>query len=87
MSHRAPDDEVVVQKSLRQRMFQERYAPHLGFAAVTLLYIAFYIASSAATGDYTGAAVPQTITVGWTGVLATWFGYLIRQRSVSSKGE
>lgn len=83
MTHRAPDE---AGKPLWQRMFQEKYAPHFGFLAVTLLYIAFYITSSVATGDYTGASVPQTITVGWTGVLATWFGYLIRQRSVN-KGE
>jgi hypothetical protein len=86
MTHRAPDvDDVPPRKPLVARVFQERYAPHLGFAAVTGLYIAFYVVSSVASGDFTGAAVPQTISLAWTGTLATWFGYLIRQRT--TKGE
>ena len=83
MTHRAPDpaaaDEVLKpapapapRRSLPARMFAEKYLPHWGALAITLLYIAFY----AIVG---GAAVPQPISLGWTGTVATWFGYLIQQ--------
>jgi hypothetical protein len=89
MTHRAPEPEVTETPvvPLRRRMFQEKYAPHIGFAVVTLLYIAFYIASGITTGDYTGAAVPQTISLAWTGNMAAWFGYLIRQRASYDKAK
>lgn len=84
MTHRAPE-EIPARVPLRRRMFQEKYAPHLGFGVVTLLYIMFYIVSGVTTGDFTGAAVPQTISLAWTGNMAAWFGYLIRQRATYDK--
>jgi hypothetical protein len=59
-------------RSLPERMFAERFLPHWGFAALTVLYVGFY----ASVG---GAAVPQPISLGWTGAAATWFGFLIQQ--------
>jgi hypothetical protein len=85
MTHRAPE-EAEVRTSLRQRVFQEKYLPHIAMAAVSLFYVAFYVTSGIAAHNFSGAAVPQTISVAWTGTLATWFGYCIRQRSVD-KGE
>lgn len=93
MTHRVPESETPEpapvawsQEPKSRNMFQEKYLPHLAMAAVTAFYIAFYVSTGAASGDFTGAAVPQTISLAWTGTLATWFGYCIRQRS-ATKGE
>lgn len=85
MSHRAAEVEEP-RKSLRQSIFQDRYLPHLAMAAVSLFYLAFYITSGVASHNFSGAAVPQTISLAWTGTLATWFGYCVRERTVN-KGE
>ena len=86
MTHRAPEAETVAApQPLHRKMFQEKYAPHIGFGVVTLLYIMFYIVSGVATGDFTGAAVPQAVTLAWTGNVAAWFGYLVRQRATYEK--
>lgn len=78
MTHRAPDTEgpesepTPPRRSVAARAFQERFLPHWGMAAITALYGVFFAAVGA-------AAVPQPISLGFTGTLATWFGYLIQQ--------
>lgn len=79
MSHRATDDTAVAAPAPRRYRFQERYAPHYGMAAVTAAYGAFYATVGA-------AAVPQTITLGFTGTVSLWFGFLIQQ-SRKDKGD
>lgn len=91
MTHRAPEPEVVETEvpqrdSLPSRVFQDKFLPHLAMAAVTIFYVVFYLLTGIASNNFTGASVPQTISVAWTGALATWFGYCIRERSVN-KGE
>lgn len=88
MTHRAPEETAeVVRIPWRKRIFQEKNAPHLGFAVTTLLYIGFYIVSGVTSGDFSGAAVPQTISLAWTAVNGTWFGFLVRQRAGFDKEE
>lgn len=79
MSHRATDDTADVAPAPRRVWAQERFLPHYGMAAITILYGVFYAAVGA-------AAVPQTISLGFTGTLATWFGFLIQQ-SRKGKGD
>lgn len=83
MSHRAADtaDEAPPPPPTpRRALFQERFLPHYGIAAIIALYGVFYAVVGA-------AAVPQTITLGFTGTIATWFGYLIQQGGRKDKGD
>lgn len=76
MTHRVTPDSA---SPVWARMFTERWLPHWAMISVT----GFYVANIVWFGV---AGVPQTISVAWTGTLATWFGYCIRERSVT-KGE
>lgn len=66
------------QVSLSSRLFQEKNLPHWGFGAITALYVGFNLAIYAATDSI--AAVPPTISLGWTTTLGLWFHYLIGLR-------
>lgn len=83
MTHRAPDDTADVPAAApRSRLataFQERFLPHWGMLAIVVLYVAFFATVGA-------AAVPQPISLGFTGTLATWFGYLIQQSKKTKDG-
>ena len=68
----APEAAPATARSRASNAFAERFLPHWGMLAIALFYVAFY----ATVG---GAAVPQPISLGFTGTLATWFGYLIQQ--------
>lgn len=88
MTHRVPDEPIAwseEEKPKSRSPFREKFLPHISIAAVTLLYVAFYIFTGINSHNFTGAAVPQTISVAWTGALATWIGYCIRERT--TKGE
>lgn len=67
-----PTAPVIAPVKTRRNPFAERFLPHWGMLAIALFYVGFY----ASVG---GAAVPQTVSLGFTGTLATWFGYLIQQ--------
>lgn len=86
MTHRAPDDAAADTPAAapprRSRLavaFQERFLPHWGMLAIVILYVVFFAAVGA-------AAVPQPISLGFTGTLATWFGYLIQQSKKTKDG-
>lgn len=83
MSHRAADTETdapaPAPRSLLSRAFSERALPHWGMAAIAVLYGVFLAAVGA-------AAVPQPISLAFTGTVAMWFGYLIQQ-SRNAKGD
>lgn len=81
--HRKPDDADVevqavtpapapAQRSKLSSAFAERFLPHWGMLAIALFYLGFFASVGA-------AGVPQPISLGFTGTLATWFGYLIQQ--------
>lgn len=79
--HRAPDWDSepaapapapVERKTKLGRAFAERFLPHWGMLAIAVFYVGFYVTVGA-------AGVPQPISLGFTGTLATWFGYLIQQ--------
>lgn len=69
----APEPEVAPPKQKRN-LFADQYLPHWGFGAITALYVGFNIAAGI-------AAVPPTISLGWTTTLGLWFHYLIKQRA------
>lgn len=84
MTHRAPEDgttlaeaETPPRPSLVSRVFREKHLPHFGIVAITALYVAFWLATGGL--DNGGAGVPQPISLGFTGTLAAWFGYLVQQ--------
>lgn len=79
--HRKPDDAEVqdvtpapaeARPSKLSGVFAERFLPHWGMLAIALFYVGFFVTVGA-------AGVPQPISLGFTGTLATWFGYLIQQ--------
>lgn len=81
----APEPAEPARKSLRQRVFTESAAPHLGMLAIVILYALFFVATGGLSNA--GAGVPQPITLGLTGSTAAWFGYLIQQGSRKAKGD
>lgn len=76
-----PDGPIVVpvepaKSSRKSVLFQDKYLPHWGFGAITTLYVGFNLSVGI-------AAVPPTISLGWTTTLGLWFHYLIGQRKES----
>jgi hypothetical protein len=85
--HAAPDEDKSIdsnivapqQKSKSHIAFQDKFLPHWGFGIITGIYIGFNMAVGV-------AAVPPTISLGWTTTLGLWFHYLIKQRADSKEG-
>lgn len=80
MSHRVlADDPQPPQTSLLSKLFADKNLPHWGMLAVALMYIGFNIVVGL-------AAVPPTISLGFTFALGLWFNYLVRQRANGKNG-
>jgi hypothetical protein len=83
--HAAPDEPEVVETPKR-KLLTERSLPHIAMAAVAIFYVFFYVLTGVASNNFSGASVPQTVSLAFTGTLATWFGYCIRERA-ANKGD